>query len=188
MRHYIRVVLIVGLWTTIFASAQASAQQANSFEQLQVLIRPGDTIVVVGTDGTTSKGQIQSLTPASLRLATKGNIREFTQRDAIEIKQRRGDSLGNGAWIGALTGGAVMSSFVIIVCQEEGWWCRGNGGSVAFTIATSTGIGAAIGVGIDALVKHQQTIYRPAGSVLNRVHVAPLMSRDRKGVALKISF
>src|SRR4030095_15303047 len=80
MRHYMGAVLIVGIWTMIRASAQASAQQVSSFEQLQVLVKPGDTIVVIGTDGTTSKGEIQSLTPASLRLVTKGNIKEFSQR------------------------------------------------------------------------------------------------------------
>jgi len=182
MRPYIAAVLVVGVAFAILGPAQASAQQVSSFEQLQLLVRPGDTIVVVGTDGKSAKGKIESLSATSLRLAAKGSIREFTQTDAVEIKQRRGDSLANGAWIGAAIGGAPLGVAAAISCRGD---CR----FVAAAVAIYTGIGAAIGVGVDAMITHNQTIYRPpVRAALSRIRVAPLLAGDRKGVAINVSF
>ena len=47
----------------------------------------------------------------------------------------------------------------------------------------------AIGVGFDALIRPRQTIYRSsAQTAFSRVHVAPLIGSDRRGIALKWSF
>ena len=52
-----------------------------------------------------------------------------------------------------------------------------------------TGIGPAIGVGIDALVKGDITVMKaPAPGAKTRVSVAPVVQRERRGVVFTIGF
>ncbi|HZI50968.1 MAG TPA: hypothetical protein VFE29_04040 [Terriglobia bacterium] len=186
MKHQNTSVLTVMLWWAIAGTQQAAAQEANSFEQLQVLVKPGDTVVVIDKEGRSTKGKVQNISRESLHLKSGGNVREFAQRDAVEIKKRQADSLANGAIIGAVAGGAFGSLGAIAVCNEG---CDGDGGTVAAVIGIYAGMGAAIGVGIDALIKPRRTIYRsPGQSALSNIHVAPLIGGGRRGVALKWSF
>ncbi|MBA3948528.1 MAG: hypothetical protein H0X44_01120 [Acidobacteria bacterium] len=59
---------------------------------------------------------------------------------------RRGDSLWNGAITGALVGGVSMAAYASRTCDDA--TCIAP---VAFWTAISAGIGAAVGIGIDAL-------------------------------------
>jgi hypothetical protein len=187
MRNYSSVILAVLFWSAISGVSSVSAQQVNSFEQLQLLVKPGDKIDVIGVDGIRTRGKIESLTPASLRLSTKGGIRDFAQKDALEIKQKRPDSLGNGALIGAVSGGGLMGGAAIAFCS--GGECDANGGQIAMSIAAYTGIGAAIGVGIDAMIKHHQVIYKQSTqSAFKNVGVAPLLTSGHKGAVVRFSF
>jgi len=187
MNRYFAVIAAVVVGFAIWNPLAVSAQQVSSFEQLQLLVKPGDKIEVIGTDGKSTKGKIDSLTPAALRLTTKAGPRDFMQKDALEIKQKRGDSLGNGAWIGAVSGGGFASAVFIAACSIEG--CDGDAGLIVGGIAVYTGMGAAIGVGIDALLKHHQTIYRqPAQAAIRSMRLEPLIASGRKGAVLRFSF
>jgi hypothetical protein len=187
MRHYSALVLAVLFWCVIPGLSPVSAQHVSSFEQLQLLVKPGDKIDVIGVDGIRTRGKIETLTPDSLRLSTKGGFRDFPQKDALEIKQKRSDSLANGALIGAVSGGGIMGAAAIALCS--GGECDVNGGQIAGVIMAYAGIGAAIGVGIDAIFKHHQTIYRqPAQNALRNFDAAPLLTGGRKGVAVRFSF
>lgn len=187
MRHYIAAVLAVAFWCASPGLPFVSAQQVSSFEQLQLLVKPGDKIDVLGTDGVLTKGRIESLTPTSLRLNTKGRTQDFAQKDALEVRQKRGDSLANGAWIGAVSGGGFMGAAAIALCS--GGDCDANGWRIAGVIVAYTGIGAAIGVGIDAMFKHKQTIYKlPAQASVRSVRVAPLLAGGSKGAVVRFSF
>lgn len=187
MRSYSAVALAVVFWCAVPGLLPVSAQQVSSFEQLQLLVKPGDKIEVLGTDGIKTKGKIENLTPASLRLTTNGGFRDFAQKDALEIKQKRGDSLANGAWIGAVSGGGFVGVGAIIVCSIDE--CSGGAAEIAGAIAVYTGLGAAIGVGIDAMIRHHQTIYKqPAQNALRSVGVAPLLASGRRGAVVRFSF
>ena len=187
MKRCHMAILTAIFWCAVPGTKQAAAQQANSFEQLQLLVKPGDTVVVIDMEGRTTNGKIVNLSRESLRLKSGGSIREFGQRDAVEIKQRRSDSLANGALIGVAVGGGIGGLGAIAYCKEG--WCHGSGAEVAAVIGVYAGIGTAIGVGIDALVRSRQTIYRSsAQTAFSRVNVAPLVGSGRRGIALKWSF
>ena len=187
MKHHIAVVLIVVIWFAISAPTQVRAQQVSSFEQLQLLVKPGDKLEVTGADGVSLKGKLESLTPATLRLNTKGGFRDYAQKDALAVRQKRGDSLANGAWIGAVAGGGFGGGLAIAYCS--GGECDGGAAEVAALVGVYTGIGVAIGVGIDAMFSHRQTIYKqPAQTVVKSARVVPLVSNRSKGVALRFSF
>jgi hypothetical protein len=187
MKRYCAAVLAVLFWCAVPGLSTVFAQQVSSFEQMQLLVKPGDKIDVIGMDGIRTRGKIESLTPASLRISTKGGFRDFGQKDALEIKQTRSDSLANGALIGAVSGGAIMGVAAIVLCS--GGECDANGGQIAGVIVAYTGIGAAIGIGIDAIFRHHQTIYKqPAQNALRNIDVAPLLTSGRKGAAVRFSF
>ena len=81
-------------------SVEAFAQQAASFEQLQVLAKPGDRVFITDSKGAKTEGKIESLTGLSIPVIHKGISRELLQSDVSEIRKWRSDSLGNGAGIG----------------------------------------------------------------------------------------
>jgi hypothetical protein len=174
--------VVIGIW----GAMPAAAQQVSSFEQLQLLVKPGDTIIVTDSAGTTTKGKIESLTRESLRLSANKIVREFAQKDARLIRQWKGDSLGNGAAIGAVVG-AGLGLLSLVGCREAGGGC--NAATGASMIAVMGALGTGVGVGIDALVISRHTIYKsPGTAALDRFQVKPLISGDKKGAALSFSF
>src|SRR5687768_5393558 len=95
------------LTLSIAASPADAAQQAASFEQLQVLVDLGDTVTVTDSAGNSSKGRILEVSPSMLRMTVDGMAKSWAQADVLEIKQRRADSLGNGALIGTIVFGVL---------------------------------------------------------------------------------
>jgi hypothetical protein len=186
MKNSSAVILTLVFWCAVSGTEQAEAQQASSFEQLRVLVKPGETVEVIDREGTSTKGKIQSLSPEFLHLESQGSIREFGQRDAVEIKQRRADSLANGALIGAVAGGGLGALGAIAFCSERR--CAGNGAEVAAVIGVYTGLGVAIGVGIDALIRPRQTIYRPGQTGFSHMRISPQIGNGHRGVAVRWSF
>jgi hypothetical protein len=158
---------------------------ASSFDQLGVLVASGDKITVVDAAGVKAEGRIGILSRDRLTLSTPAGPREFGEQDVAEIRQRRGDSLKNGAIIGAVAGTAFYVTMAAIASSiDEGDVIVGTAiaGGVIFA-----GVGAAAGAGIDALITHRQVIYRRAGSG-SRVGVAPLLGPGRRGVAVRVRF
>jgi hypothetical protein len=164
-------------------TATAIAQEANSFEQLQVLVEPDDEIRVVEPDGTSSRGRIVTLSRELLELSVDGVTRQLTPSQIAEIR-KRGDSLGNGALNGALIGLAFGGTLAILVCV--GGDCDGLAAGV---VLGSTLYGTGIGVGVDALIRSERTIYRPSvPSSARGFNVSPILGKDRQGVRFSIGF
>ena len=172
-------VFAVTLAFLVFASSELSAQQANSFEQLQVLVKPGETVTVTDVNGTQSRGIVAELSRTTLRLGAAGVSRELTEADVLQIRQRRGDSLANGATVGAVAGGVLGILGAILLCAGED--C---GAVVIPVLAVYTAMGTGVGVGIDALVVRQQIVYQRVA----RTGFSPVFSGGRKGIAFSVSF
>ena len=129
---------------------------ASSFEQLAVLVKPGDKITVVDVAGRETKGRIGKLSPDALILITSTRSRQLDKLEVAAITQRRDDSLKNGAIIGAIVGAVGLGAFGAFICnlyQEEGGAsCLPDTLRVA---AIGAAIGAGIGVAVDAaLTRH----------------------------------
>lgn len=186
MNHHAAVVWALTLTLFIFGSSEAAAQQATSFRQLQILVKAGDTVSVTESSGKVSKGKITELSDSSVRLLENGVARELSEADVLEIKQRRSDSLANGARNGAIAGAAFGVLYAVGICYMA--QCR-NVGAPALIVGFTTGLGAGISVGIDALIVRQQTIYRAGGRKSStRIGVTPFLWGDRKGVLLSLRF
>lgn len=184
VRHLtIGVVVFVLLYA---GGTRVEAQEvASSFHQLAVLVKPGDEITVVDVTGRETKGRIWNLSRDALILGTSAGPRQLGEVDVGLISQRRGDSLKDGAIIGAVAGMTYIVSLAVLLRDRDG-------GEVIIPTAAAgvvffAGIGAAAGAGIDALISRRQVIYqKPAGR--SRVGVSPVFGHGRRGVALTVKF
>jgi hypothetical protein len=179
----------MGAWKATFvlcvmaASSVAHAQGiATSFTELRLLVKPGDTIRVTSTNGAEVTGRLVDLSSASLVVAAGNGRREWQERDVASIRQRRGDSLVNGALWG-LAGGAGYCVAAFLKAPPYGEPV----GVVAGALALCGAMGTGIGVGIDALIRKDKVIYEPV-SRSTSLEVIPLVGTSRKGALLSIRF
>jgi hypothetical protein len=166
---------------------RAEAQEvASTLEQLAVLVKPGDTIRVVDVTGRETNGRIGRLSPDVLILDTPAGLQQLGEADVATISQRRGDSLTNGAIIGGVAGAAYFGTMMAIFSQYN------DGGDVIVPTAIMggalmVGLGAAAGVGIDALISGRQVIYRKAPGRTS-VGVSPMFGQGRRGAVVTVTF
>ena len=169
---------------SLLASATPGRAQgiATTFEQLQLLVRSGDTVSVTDSTGREVTGRIVDLSASAITLAvSRGEHREWATGDVRQIRQRRQDSLANGAVIGLAVGAGLAGAAV------AAWWERGDSaGGAEAAIAIYAGLGAGIGTGIDAMVARRQVIYQPRASAA--FSVGPLVSDGRRGAAVSWRF
>jgi hypothetical protein len=165
----------------VLGKCEVAAQQARSFVQLQVLVKQDDTVTVTERGGTVTKGRIVAVTDSSLLLRARGVLRDLSETDVVEIRQRRSDSLTNGAKYGAIAGGAFGILGALLVSGD----CIGCGVAVA---GMYTAMGAGIGAGIDALIVRQKTIFTINRISSNRISLRPLLSPNGNGLTLSFSF
>lgn len=164
--------------------AVASAQGiAKTLDELRLLTRVGETVTVTDTAGREAGGRITSLSADAIVLRVNGQPREWKEGDIATIRQRKSDSLGNGALWG-LGIGAGLAAVAIASSDLE----SGDEGWVVLGMAVYGGIGAAIGVGVDALITRPHVIYEKPGTATARWRVAPIVSRTRQGARLMVRF
>jgi hypothetical protein len=159
-------IIVLMLWgwpAAAYAQADAGSGVAASFEQLQVLVKPGNTVTVTDAAGSQVSGRIESLSPSVLSLDLSGARRDFSETDVNAIRQRRGDSLANGARWGFGVGAGLAS--LVLVAFATCDICDGEvePGVAAAVVGLYGAMGAGIGVGIDALIRREQTIFRRPG-------------------------
>lgn len=155
----IAVLLLWGWPAAGYAQTEARTGVAASFEQLQVLVSPGSAVTVTDAAGSQASGRIDSITASVLSLAVNDARRDFNEAEVTTIRQRRGDSLANGAWWG-LGVGVGIAALAMASC----WDCFSDEPAWIGAAVTMYGaLGTGFGVGIDALVRRQQIIYRQPG-------------------------
>jgi len=188
MKRNGRVLRAMGFLFLFAISSELRAQQVSAFEQLQLLVKPGDKVYVTDSTGTTTKGKIADLSSSTLRLIVNGTKRDLAQADVFQDRQWRHDSLGNGTAIGALTGLGFGTVVSVLACANAS--CSGgDAGILAAFIGISTGVGAGIGLGIDALIPAKQTIFRNTSqNRVSRFKVQPILSKSSKGIRVGMSF
>ena len=158
---------------------------AASFDQLAVLVKPGDKITVIDATGGETKGRIGKLSRDALILMTSAGPLQLGEVDVARITQRRDDSLKNGAIIGAVAGTAYFITAMALLSDSDG-------GDVIIPTAIAgyvmvAGMGAAAGVGIDALISRREVIFQKPGAG-SKVSVSPMFGHGRRGAAVTVTF
>jgi hypothetical protein len=177
-------VLSAGLLLALLAGPAEAQQLAGSFDQLQVLVKTGDTVRVTDSRGEEVRGSIADLSSSSLALKVGGSRRTFLEGDIASIHQRRNDSLANGAKWGFAVGAGLGVLGGITIASEYG-----SGGAAFIPILGMVygAIGAGAGAGIDAMHRSEQVIYGRRGAP-SKLTLHPILTADRKGVLASLRF
>jgi hypothetical protein len=164
--------------TRIDAQERARPSVPSSFDQLRVLTAPGRRVSVVDASGNRYTGTIAELSSALLTVRVGNELRQLREADVVMLRQRRDDTLRNGALWG-LGAGAVGG---FLPCGR----CHVGPGLMMAGIAG--GLGAGVGVGIDAIIRGQATVFQRAGASGTKVTVAPRLSKSHQGVMVSVTF
>jgi len=166
------------------AAPYAEAQEiASSLNQLRVLVKVGDTVTVTDDMGRETQGSLATLSSASLELEVGGARRTFTESGIRTIRQRRPDPLRNGALWGLGFGGGLglLGCLGVAAASDEY-------GFVPGCVLAYGGLGAAIGVGVDAMISGTHVIFSRHAGVSSRVDISPMMAPARQGVLVSVRF
>jgi hypothetical protein len=136
--------LIAVVLAVVVTSGPASAQEKLK----QVWVMQTDSGDVV-------RGSLVELSPASLAVLTRDSRRVEIPMDRVLRIETGGDSLKNGAAIGAV----VLGGLVLATCAS---W--DGGGDCIVAAAVDAGVGALIGAGVDAMIDGRTAIYSRAAS------------------------
>jgi hypothetical protein len=145
------------------------------------------TIHVTDESGAETTGRLLRFEPDALVLLVDGAERRM---EAARVKriQKRGDSLKNGALVGAIIGGALgLLTAGIADCPGSSTNCAG------FRITAPLVSGAfyaAVGTGIDALVTGRTTLYVAPGTTSSSalVPLVPAQRGMRAGIRMTVSW
>ncbi len=159
---------------------------AGSFEQLKVLVRPGDTVTVTETTGQELTGKIDELSSSTIALLAGGTRRVLSEGDVRTVQQRHNDSLANGALYGLAIGAGAATALIIAVAAVDSE--EVDAGLAALAIGAYGGIGAGVGVGVDALIRKRHVIYQRQSLAGVQVGIAPWLTSQRKGVLVTLRF
>lgn len=151
------VAMVTVLW---FAQVATAEQAVDTFEELKLVAKSGETVYVVDSTGAEAKARIFDVSDRALTLLFNGVRRDFREADIRRVERLRRDPVRNGVLIGA--GAGALVGFVQgrrldgPSCPRSGIEC-GQGaiiGTVAGALWGSIG-----GWIVDALVHTREVIY-----------------------------
>ena len=178
---------LLGLAVALFSSP---AWAQADLERIQAGIRNGQKVIITDEDGHEVAGRIDSIDADSIRIDTKGQATDVPYGRILRI-DRPPDTLANGALIG-LGAGALFGLLSLAVedasrCDSSAFFACADPTLLGYVVipAFTGGLGAAIGVGIDALIRRDREIYR-RGAV--RTSAAPVLGPGIRGAALSVSW
>lgn len=169
------------LATPVLAHAQALA---TNFQELRLKIQTGDAIYVTDSTGREFQAKVLEIAPPSLIVSAGNGERVLSERDVATIRQRLPDPV----WQGALIGFGVGAGLGVLAGSFSEDCSHGRSGCIGGVLLMS-GLGAGVGVGIDALIKGRKTIYssRAPGGEPHLV-ILPVLTRNTRGAALGVRF
>ena len=172
---------------TMLMTSSASAQAvATSFEELRLKVKAGDTVFVTDDSGTSEReARILDLTSSLLTVSIGGVRDELVESKVKRIRQRLPDSRKNGALIGFLVGAAGITSLAMAMASPSG---SCTGGCVAGNVLYGGGIGALVGLGIDALIQGRKDVYVRGGQASLDLDLRPIGWSQTKGVSVSLRF
>ena len=169
------------LTSALAVPAAAGAQPVDSFRELADLIEIGRSVVVITSpDGDVITGQLVDISPASLSVFAGGRRIELDEARVRRVRQRWDDPNSDGAALGFLAGS--VPPLVLSAMSSGG---EEIAGLVLFTGLTGTA-GALIGWTLDGRrTRRMRDLYVREPQ---RMAISPLVSRERVGVGLAISW
>ena len=170
----------------LFTGTLLAQKPAGSLSDLASRVQKGDQIEVVVGDGSILKGRYKSVTDSALQMRLKGRTQDISGMTITGIRKRRSDSNLNGALIGLAAGVGAGAIATNVTCGSNDPECAAIAGVIFFPIFAAGGAG--VGTLIDQLIYKYDPIYTSQTTGSLHLRMAPLVSRDTKGVRLTMSF
>jgi len=183
MSSYLLPSLVV---LVLFAEPLLAQQPVSSLSNLASQVEKGDHIEVTSSDGRIMKGRYESVVDSSLRMRLSGRTQEISGATITGIKKRRPDSNLNGTLIGLAAGVGAAAVATNITCGSNDSECSAI--AVVVFVPIFAGGGAGVGALIDQLTHKYDPIYVSQTTGGLRLRLSPLVSHDKKGVRLTMSF
>jgi hypothetical protein len=172
----------VGALGLVMFAGPAAAQPATAFDDLTVLLKAADRLQVERTSGAMAEGRLILVTGDELRLdSARGQL--VVPRAEIRVvtvtKGRARKCAVIGFAAGAVFGAIALAGFSGETRAEDA-----IGGAMMMG-----SLFGAVGAGFGALSPSRTVVYRaPTDHARARVHLAPLIARGTKGLAVGLSF
>lgn len=170
------------------ATQTAGLSDADAIRQR---VKERQKVRITDDQGREWQGRIEAFASDKVVLLTKDRQRRDVPYAAIVRIDRPHDTLANGALIGFLSG-AAYGLFALAAeenadCEPGGFFSCGDPTAAAYAVIPPVlgAIGAGIGVGIDALIRRDPTLFRRGDS---RVMLAPSVGRGVGGLSLSVSW
>lgn len=169
-------------------AAPAAAQNAGPFSDLARRIAAGDDVRVTLSGGRELTARIAGVTPDTLSVLDRGVRRDLGEADVWVVDHRLQDSNANGAWLGFAAGAAYGVWMALAIWEspppDTGEVIRG----LTMTGGLFGAVGAWGGYAVDRLIRREEEVFRRSARPRLAVGVAPLLSPERSGVAVSVSF
>ena len=171
-----KTIRIMALAALLFTPAVAQAQDAlGGWRGLEPSSL--DTLFVTDDVGRQTEGKLLRLDADSLVMLVNGVEQRFDKSRVVRI-EKRGDSLKNGAWIGAALGvlfGSIAAGISDCPGDDPGGSCAGTR---VTAFAVSMGIYTAIGTAIDAMIVGRTRVFDAGreGVAIRRIPAGPQLA------------
>lgn len=125
-------------------------------------------VFLLDSRGAEYRGKLLRVDDREVTMLVKDHERTFQRNEIVRI-EKRGDSLKNGAIIGAITGAALglLAAGISDCPTPHQASCTGTRIAI---LVTSVGIYTGVGTGVDAAIRGRTLIYQaPSGSGSRRI-------------------
>jgi hypothetical protein len=175
-----RLALLVAVGVSI--APVASAQPAPAASRLETVLLPGRTVWITTATAPETRMRIVDMSGAAVTALAGDERRRLAATDITRVRVRRSDSVIDGALIGA---GVAVGSGLFFCTRLEPWEnCRDDVGPMLRIGA----LGAAVGIGVDALIRGRHTIYEASSPGATRLRATPILAGSGGGLQVSISF
>jgi hypothetical protein len=165
----------------------------RSFLGLPIRVAVGDSVSITDVTGKELKGRITALSESSLAVGGSGGVaRVFDEANVAKIRRRYNP--GHEALVGFAAGVAIGGGVAAMLCAANGGCGAGDLPEIVLIVAGSGGWMAGISVASGAVLhplSKSPEVYRGgrgAGGAAAAVTVAPLLTRQRRGIAVSVTF
>jgi hypothetical protein len=170
------------------AQEQAPMAQAASpdADKIRRRVKDGQKIVVTDDQGRTLSGRIGELSPDALMLLVGRDTTKVPYDRIVSIDRPR-DRLWDGALVGLVVGAGIGLAGAVAAASDDSGWGSPDPAQVALVLPPMLGgIGAAIGVGVDAAIRRDSNLYRRTGPT--RISLSPALGPRHRSVAISVSW
>jgi hypothetical protein len=158
-------------------AGRLEAQTSTAAEVLADKLKPGDRLTITVTDLTRIRGKLVAVGDDGLVMNTDSGEQVVPFEIVDRVSRRR-----FGVLLGPLIGAGVGIGFAIPVAMLF----QNEGADATTATAFLVGVGAGAGLLIDAAINLPRTVYRRHPRA--RVQIAPQVGRDRRGIAMQVTF